>query len=102
MIGFPELLEMVAQLPEVPGISPASALDLPAPLVRLFQRMFRQGQMTPNDIATLMNLEVAQARVLSDGLAAKGYIVRHVDLSTEAVTYGVAFARIRQRHIPDL
>ena len=80
------------------GITPADLLDLPPKLRHLMNRITRQGEMTKDDAAEILEETPEQASQRLDALVEKGYLQRREE-DGEWI-YQTRFAHTRGRDIP--
>lgn len=80
------------------GITPADLLDLSSSLRRLMNRITRQGEITVEGAAELLEETPANARQMLNALVEKGYLERQE--REEGWVYRTRFARKRGRDIP--
>ncbi|MGC9356345.1 MAG: hypothetical protein ACP5GX_00675 [Anaerolineae bacterium] len=80
------------------GISLAELLELSPPLRRLMNRITRHGQLTAEQAAEEVDMDVDDVREMLDGLVGKGYLLR--EEHEEGWVYLIRFARKRGATLP--
>lgn len=73
---------------------------LPEPFDKILQRLIRQGSMTTNELAELLEMTPSQAQHLGEDLVAKGYLRTEEHESEGGVIFRVYLARMRKQNIP--
>jgi predicted ArsR family transcriptional regulator len=99
MENFDALLERLAQLEKVNGITPVDILQLPQPLDVVVREMMRKGGMALAELASRLDLSMAETRRLGELLIEKGFLQSEDREESEGVVYKVYLARIRGRNI---
>ncbi len=100
MIDFEKLIEDLAKIPPVKGVSPVDVLALPDPLGGLIRKMTRKKTMTLEDLAGEMDLTREETRQIGDLLVEKGYLRAELRHTEDNLVYRVYYARMRKRNIP--
>lgn len=96
------IVKKLEKLPQADGITPVNVLALPSPLGGLIGEITREREMSLSAIAQVLRLSEADARVVTDLLAQKGYLAAEEKQGASEVMYRVYFAPMRKRDIPDL
>lgn len=97
---YESLLQEIQELPQVEGVIPTSVLEMPQGIALLLRTMMRQGSMTVNELAAVLEVSVSQADYLGEQLVAKGYLTSDTNNSEGGQVYRVFYARMRKRNIP--
>ena len=100
MHSYEDLHHEISDLTPVDGTTPLGVAMLPEPLNKALQKLIRQGTMSAEELAEVLELTPEQARHLGEHLAAKGYL-RIEDKEDEGgIVFRVYLARMRKQNIP--